>query len=229
MPEVPYDYGRHPITVPDNEGSRDVYPPLLIPGPIGETGPQGQPGPQGPQGPQGPPGDGVVDGVISLPNVDITYEANPAVNALQLGLDGPGPHKGQHISTADNTDDGLGAELTLNPGASKGVNKPGQPLRLASGLSTGNTGDGPVTILTASMQPSGDAIAPQTDCVYFWGANLEKAVTPGTNGLQDLGYPTLKWRTLYATGVMLTSPDGTVSKLLSINNAGQLVLDGVPV
>lgn len=57
MPEQPYDYGRRTVTVPDNEGARDRYPPILIPGPQGPAGPQGQPGPQGPEGPTSPGGE----------------------------------------------------------------------------------------------------------------------------------------------------------------------------
>lgn len=174
--------------------------------------------------------DAMVGDVITFANVQLTSEANPIVNALQLGVDGPGPHKGQHISTADNDTDGLGAELTINPGAAKGSNKAGQPLRLASGLSTGNTGDGAVVILTASAVGSGAAEAPQTDCVYFWGANLEKAVTPGTNDLQDLGYPSLRFRRLYlGTGIVLSSPDDTKNKTLAVDNDGKLTLDSAVV
>ncbi len=140
----------------------------------------------------GPP-DGAVN-KIRLPNATITFEANPVVDATQLGEDGPAPLREQHISSADATTLGTGAPISLNPGASFGLNQDGAALRLAGGASTGSGGGGSISFMTTPVGGSGSANNGATDSWYVWGGNLEKAITPAVDNAQDIGYDTLRIR-----------------------------------
>ena len=141
--------------------------------------------------------DGPPDGAVNrvrMPNATITFEANTVVDATQLGDDGPAPLREQHLSTSDATTTGTGAPMTVNPGAAFGLNQDGAALRLAGGASTGTGGGGSVTVLTTPVGSSGSVQNNQTDSWYFWGGNLEKAITPATDNAQDIGYDTLRIR-----------------------------------
>jgi hypothetical protein len=140
---------------------------------------------------------------LKFPNLTITDEANGVVNAMQLGEDGPGVLKDQHISSADNTTTGSGAGITLNPGAASGTNQAGAPLRLSSGISTGNTGSGAVVVLTSVAGASGVQQNTQSDSWYFWGGDLAKALTPATNDTTDLGATTLRINKAHINGLTM--------------------------
>ncbi len=131
---------------------------------------------------------------LKLPNITITDEANPVVNAIQFGEDASGALKEQHITTADQLGSGPGANLTVNPGAAKGTNQAGAVLRLSSGISTGNNGSGPVVVLTSSAGAPGAQENAQADAWYFWGTDLGRALTPGADGTQDIGFDVLRIR-----------------------------------
>jgi hypothetical protein len=169
-------------------------------------------------------GNGGTFSKILLPNVTVTDEANAVVNVIQFGEDASGTIKEQHITSADQTGTGTGAPITMNPGTSAGSNQDGAALRIAGGMSTGNGGGSSVTIMTSGVGASGSSTNPQADSWHFWGGNLTRALTPATDGTQDIGYPSLRCNRLYLkTGIVVTSPDGNTIKTIGINNAGAIV------
>ena len=129
---------------------------------------------------------------LKFPNVTITDEANPLVNAVQFGEDASGVLKDQHISSADQLGTGMAAGITMNPGTANGLNQNGAPLRLAVGISTGSGTGGGVVILTSGPGVSGVQQNIQQSAWYFWGGELLRALTPATDNTQDLGYDVLR-------------------------------------
>lgn len=189
--------------VANGVGASGPQGPQGIPGTPGATGSKGDKGDTGDIGPNPDPNTGTLSlARVVFPNAVLTYEANPDVGAIQLGDDGPSPRE-HHISTADRVGaTGSGAGLTINPGAAEGPNQPGVALRLGPGRGSGNNGSGPVVVLTGQANVGGLAtdLNTQSDSFYFWGSDLEKAITPASNGAQDLGYPALQMRNVYLSG-----------------------------
>lgn len=133
-------------------------------------------------------------------NVILVSEANPVVNALQLGEDASGVLKGQHISSADQTGTGSGAEITINPGAANGLNQDGAYLRLAGGLSTGTGAGGGIAFLTSPSSGSGSAINPQADRWYIDPAGH---LYPAVDGAHILGAPSLRPNRVYTLDMQI--------------------------
>jgi hypothetical protein len=139
---------------------------------------------------------------VLLPNVTITDEANPSVNAVQFGEDGAGVLKGQHLTTADQTGEGQAAEMTVNPGAANGTNQPGAPLRLSGGISTGSGAPGPITFLHTTAGASGTTPRTQTDRWYMTDVSGFSVFYPATDDIAFIGLASNQINTLYVRNVI---------------------------
>jgi hypothetical protein len=64
-------------------------------------------------------------------------------------------------------------------------------------------------VLTATAGASGGQQQIQSDAWYFWGADLSKALTPAADNQQDIGYPSLRTRTIYTNGISLREASNT--------------------
>lgn len=131
---------------------------------------------------------------LLLENGTITYEANPTVDAIQLGEDGAGTLREQHLTTADQTGTGSGAPMTLNPGTAAGANQNGAPMRIADGISTGTGNGGTIVFMTSGPGAAGSGQNAQVARWAIWGGELEAALTPFADNVYDIGYDTLQVR-----------------------------------
>lgn len=106
--------------------------------------------------------------VSGKPNVTLTSQDNPIVNALQLGVDTLAANlKEQHITSQRATDLGPGANITINPGGAIGNNQTGGNLRLASGASTGNVAGGFIAFTISPAGAAGNAVNGFVDRFYM--------------------------------------------------------------
>lgn len=170
---------------------------------------------------------------LRLPNATLTDEANPGVNAFQMGEDASGTLKPQHLTTADQTGTGAGADMGLNPGTAAGVNQPGAQLALAGGTSTGTGAPGEIVFThghTGSSGSSPNLGAPRWHMGSLAGIPV---LYPDVTETNYLGFANGRLASAYAVNVVtgtaagapgvleLRSPNGTRFNV-TVSNAGVL-------
>lgn len=174
---------------------------------------------------------------IVFPNAILSDEANPTVNAFQLGLDwtGGAAAKPQHLTTADRGvgDTGLASDMGINPGMPRGTDQAGAELAFAGGVSTG--AGAPGNIVFVFSHPAGSGTAQNDGAPRWIMASIAGLVTfyPALTESAYIGFGGQRVGNLYSVNVetgtaagapgqlVLRSPNGTRYNV-TVSNAGAL-------
>jgi hypothetical protein len=153
------------------------------------------------------------------PNIVLMSESNPLVDALQLGQDGSGVLREQHISSADQTGTGLAAKIVINPGASKGTDQNGADITLSSGFSTGAGAGG--TIIFAASSPSSTGTTVNSPSAVWYIANGGH-LYPADDNTRVLGLPSGRVAAGYFGQFIQIGTNPAQSGALGLANGNQL-------
>lgn len=146
---------------------------------------------------------------LNLGTVTLTGEVNPSVDVLQVGVDGEGALRPQHITSADQTGTGAAAAMNINPGHSTGENQEGASIGIAGGRSTGNALGGAVRF---GGTPAGEAGSKENATVFSWEVLANGNLLPMQDSAYAIGGPNVRPVKVYAVSLLsanLNTPDRT--------------------